>query len=148
MKLIGVDIDETLCGKEVERFYGVVDQLRQEIVDGSECVLVTSRALPAEGQMMVWDQWGINLPCIATTRDWPELKAEYLIEYAVHLGIAGCAIELWDDEAWYLDPAAQYGIITRRFYKGALIEHVCQPGYKPGLPTTPKPSFILLPRLT
>lgn len=145
MKLIGVDVDGTLIPLKGKRdtLIGIRDALHDEIVSGSQCILITSRSDAAGAQRDVWDQCGINLECLGTSRDWPAMKGEVLTRQPFSRRFT--SIELWDDEPWYLNPAVALGVRARVVRKGQLFEFEQEPNHVPWVPKTPRPDVVVLP---
>lgn len=145
MKVLGVDIDGTLLGDGLS---GVVSALTDEIVSGSDVILVTARVDARAAQVDVWNALGINLPCVSIGgRSWPHLKGKFLLDYRDRR-LPGAEVELWDDEPWYLNPAALSGVECRRVVGGVLEDWACEPGYVRYVSAKPEPDgLVLLPML-
>lgn len=143
MKLIGVDIDGTLLplkGKHDDLF-GMRALVLSMIRQGHRLVLVTSRADPEEGRERLLDEYGIDLPVFGFSRDDPAGKGRWLLDALAEAQRAGIELkhaELWDDEDWYLSPAAQLGVRTFKVHRGRLLAFTPHPNY---VPWTPSPRW-------
>lgn len=140
MRLIGVDIDGTLLplrGKRDDLGFvraSVFEMLRR----GHQLVLVTSRADPEEGRERLLDEHGIDLPVFGFSRDDPAGKGRWLLEALAAGQRAGQPLdgipELWDDEDWYLAPAAQLGVRTLKVHRGRLLAYMPPADWVPWKP--------------
>lgn len=145
MKLIGVDIDGTLLPLRgrVDDLEDVREAVFEAIRAGHRLVLVTSRADPEEGRERVLDEHGIDLPVIGFSRDDPAGKGRWLAEVLTETRRAGLELEhaeLWDDEEWFLAPAAQLGVRTFKVQRGQLAPFAPPTDYVPWVPK-PRPGL-------
>lgn len=145
MRLVGCDIDGTLlplAGKR-DNLGNIRQDLFRHIAQRQPIVLITSNANPAARQKVLKDKHGIDLTVVSVTRDWPALKGQWLLDHGSLLpGLQ--SIELWDDERWYLNPAAGMGITTRIAKDGDLHPYILDRDYVRWVPKTPKPACRVL----
>jgi hypothetical protein len=146
VKLIGVDIDGTLLPLRCRA--DDLEDVRQAVFEavraGHRLVLVTSRTDPEEGRERLLDEHGIDLPVFGFSRDDPAGKGRWLLEVASESRRAGLeleSVELWDDEDWYLSPAALLGVCTLKVDQGQLRAFTPPPDYVPWInPRTQRPA--------
>lgn len=140
LRLIGWDIDNTLLpiGNNAANLEGVRREFRALQSMGHQCVLLTSRGDPKEGQRRLYREYGIVADVHGFSRDVPSGKGEWLVQ-AKAKAKGSCVVTLVDDEPWYLNPAAALGVETTLVTRdGRMVPHQLPANYVPWVPKSGK----------